>query len=51
MAGTALLEKNSTATMDRDQIRKGLAGNLCRCTGYDSIISAVEKCLDKKDET
>ena len=51
MAGTAFLEKNSAAAMDRNQIRKGLAGNLCRCTGYDSIISAVEKCLHKKDST
>ena len=49
MAGTALLEKNKNTPMDRNQIRKGLAGNLCRCTGYDSIITAVEKCQHKKD--
>lgn len=28
---------------DREQIRKGLSGNLCRCTGYEKIFKAVEK--------
>jgi carbon-monoxide dehydrogenase small subunit len=27
----------------REQIRTGLSGNLCRCTGYYTIVSAVEK--------
>jgi carbon-monoxide dehydrogenase small subunit len=27
----------------RRRIREGLAGNLCRCTGYDAIVRAVEK--------
>jgi aerobic-type carbon monoxide dehydrogenase small subunit (CoxS/CutS family) len=27
----------------RKQIRTGLAGNLCRCTGYTAIYRAVEK--------
>jgi carbon-monoxide dehydrogenase small subunit len=27
----------------RQRIREGLAGNLCRCTGYDAIVRAVEK--------
>jgi aerobic carbon-monoxide dehydrogenase small subunit len=36
----ALLLKNSKPT--REQIRKTLQGNLCRCTGYQQIIDAVE---------
>jgi len=28
---------------DREEIRRGLAGNVCRCTGYSKIIDAVEK--------
>src|SRR5216683_671188 len=36
----ALLDQNSHPT--RDQIREGLSGNLCRCTGYLQIFEAVE---------
>ena len=36
----ALLLKNSKPT--REQIRKALQGNLCRCTGYHQIIDAIE---------
>jgi len=27
---------------DREQVRVGLAGNLCRCTGYSKILDAVQ---------
>jgi aerobic carbon-monoxide dehydrogenase small subunit len=36
----AFLLKNSKPT--REQIRKALQGNLCRCTGYQQIIDAIE---------
>jgi carbon-monoxide dehydrogenase small subunit len=39
MAATALLERNSNPTAQ--EIRLALAGNLCRCTGYDKIVRAV----------
>ena len=29
----------------RDELRKELAGNMCRCTGYQNIINAVEKAM------
>lgn len=39
MASRALLEKNPDPT--EEEVRYGLAGNLCRCTGYDKIVRAV----------
>ena len=39
IAAKALLEKNSDPT--EEETRYWLAGNLCRCTGYDKIIRAV----------
>ncbi len=46
MAATAFVEKHKGQNVSRHEIRRGLAGNLCRCTGYDTIVTAVEKCLD-----
>jgi carbon-monoxide dehydrogenase small subunit len=39
VAAKSLLEKNSDPT--ETEVRYWLAGNLCRCTGYDKIIRAV----------
>ncbi len=39
LAAEALLSKNAHPT--EDQIREALSGNLCRCTGYNAIINAV----------
>src|SRR5499426_986474 len=40
VAAAQLLDRNSKPT--RDEIRHGLDGNLCRCTGYQHIVEAVE---------
>ncbi len=40
IAAKALLKKNPDPT--EEEIRYGLAGNLCRCTGYDKIVRAVQ---------
>jgi carbon-monoxide dehydrogenase small subunit len=40
MTVTALLRDNPNPT--DDEIRDGLSGNLCRCTGYQNIIKAVQ---------
>jgi carbon-monoxide dehydrogenase small subunit len=39
IAATDLLEGNPAPT--EEQVRRGLAGNLCRCTGYGRIVDAV----------
>lgn len=41
MAARSLLDRNPSPS--RDEIRAGLAGNLCRCTGYERIVRAVER--------
>ncbi|TIV24799.1 MAG: (2Fe-2S)-binding protein, partial [Mesorhizobium sp.] len=40
IAAKDLLEKNPSPT--EEEIRFELAGNLCRCTGYDKIVRAVQ---------
>src|ERR1044071_7322401 len=40
MTAKALLDRNPNPT--KDEIREATAGNLCRCTGYNQIVEAVE---------
>lgn len=40
MTGTELLEKNPNPT--EEEIREAISGNLCRCTGYENIIKAIQ---------
>ena len=40
MTAKALLERNASPT--RQQIKEATAGNLCRCTGYQQIVEAIE---------
>lgn len=44
MTSVALLDRIPKPTVD--QIRTGLEGNLCRCTGYQNIIKAVQSAAD-----
>ena len=44
MSSYALLSRNTRPT--NDQIRKALAGNTCRCTGYQNIFKAVRVAAD-----
>ena len=41
LSATALLARNPAPS--RKEIQKALEGNLCRCTGYNKIVAAVEK--------
>ncbi len=45
MLSKALLSDNPQPT--RDEIRHALAGNLCRCTGYQNIVLAVETAAER----
>ena len=46
IASEALLRRNPKATLE--EIKLELTGNLCRCTGYEKVLSAVEKARGKK---
>jgi aerobic carbon-monoxide dehydrogenase small subunit len=48
VASKALLDKNPHPT--EHEVRYWLAGNLCRCTGYDKIIKAVLEAADEMDK-
>ena len=41
----ALLAKNPSPS--EDEIRQGISGNLCRCTGYNKIVEAIQYAADK----
>jgi len=41
LSGLALLENNPSPTIE--EIKKGISGNLCRCTGYLKIIEAIQR--------
>lgn len=41
----ALLDKNIEA--DDEQIREGISGNLCRCTGYEKIVEGIKLAQNK----
>lgn len=49
IAAKALLDRNPNPT--ETEVRFGLAGNLCRCTGYDKIIRAVMDVAAEQRET
>lgn len=41
LSAKVILDKYSNPT--REEIRKGISGNLCRCTGYSKILTAIER--------
>ena len=48
ISAKALLEHNPNPT--EEEIRLALSGNLCRCTGYDKIVKAVQDCQSRMKE-
>ena len=45
MAAVSLIDEHGT--LDEEEIRKGLEGNLCRCTGYQNIVKAIQRAADE----
>ena len=43
-----LLQENPTPT--EEEVRFGIAGNLCRCTGYQNIVKAILEAAKKMNE-
>lgn len=48
MSSFALLQRNANPT--EDDIRWGISGNLCRCTGYQNIVKAVQDAAKRMNE-
>jgi carbon-monoxide dehydrogenase small subunit len=46
LAAKALLDKNPHPT--KDEVKEGISGNLCRCTGYVKIIDAILSTTEKE---
>ena len=45
ISARAFLAKNPNPT--EDEIRRGISGNLCRCTGYNKIVEAIQYAAEK----
>ena len=48
MTADGLLAENPDP--ERDEIREALEGNICRCTGYENIVNAVESAAGKQED-
>jgi aerobic carbon-monoxide dehydrogenase small subunit len=48
MTAKSLLEKNKNPT--EAEIREGISGNICRCTGYNKIVEAIQYAAAKLEE-
>jgi carbon-monoxide dehydrogenase small subunit len=48
MTAKSLLSKNPSPS--ETEIREGISGNLCRCTGYNKIVEAIQYAADKMQQ-
>ncbi|MCK4987317.1 MAG: (2Fe-2S)-binding protein, partial [Desulfobacterales bacterium] len=48
VSAKALLDKNPEP--NRNEIREGISGNLCRCTGYTKIVEAIENASLRREK-
>ena len=50
MTALALIEEG-TAPANEEEVREELSGNLCRCTGYQSIVEGVTEAIRRTSDT
>lgn len=48
MSSLPIIESDKTYT--REEIRKNISGNFCRCTGYETIVDAIEKTANARHQ-
>lgn len=48
VSAEVFLKQNKSPT--KDEIRRGISGNLCRCTGYQKVVEAIDKTAHKRCE-
>ena len=48
MAAADLLERHGDGPISEQDVRKGIEGNLCRCTGYDNIVKAIQAAAEAR---
>ena len=48
MSAEALLDRNPNPT--RDEVNEAISGNVCRCTGYEPIVSAILDAAERRRE-
>ena len=49
MTGRWLVDKNPDIT--EDEIREGISGQICRCTGYKNIVAAIKWAADNPKDS
>lgn len=47
MTAYALIKEHDSLPMTEQEIRHGMAGNLCRCTGYEPIVEAIRASMQE----
>jgi carbon-monoxide dehydrogenase small subunit len=47
MAAADLIARHGSGPISEEDVRKGLEGNLCRCTGYHNIVKAVQAAAEE----
>jgi carbon-monoxide dehydrogenase small subunit len=48
LSAYALLQRNPSPS--EEEIRWGISGNLCRCTGYQNIVAAIQSAAGKMQQ-
>lgn len=49
MSVAGLLDEGVSNDLSDSELRERLAGNLCRCTGYQNIVAATRRAIDRRD--